>query len=431
MGFEFKPFSRKQMDSIVNSTAFINILEGSVRSGKTMASIVAWMEFVRASRHTKFLMTGSTSDTLYRNVIEDIEKIMGKRRARFVKSAKGGAKLLLRFRNPNYPVRSQKQHITKICYCVGAHDESSEKRVRGMTVGGWYADEVTLYVESFVKQAINRMSLSGARAFWTCNPDSPYHFIKTEFIDTAASKGYKVWHFELDDNLALDQEYKENIRRAYTGLWYMRMIRGLWVLAEGAVYDMFNEPLHVLDAPKGLRHRIVGVDYGTTNPCTFGLFEWDVGFPVYLSREYWFNSKEAGRQKTDAEYADDMIRRRGDDTPEAVYVDPSAASLIAELRKRRLPVKEANNSVRDGIQFVSKLLADRQFLIDPSCTQTIREFYGYVWDARAQKNGEDKPLKQNDHAMDRTRYGLFSHFWNYVERRAPAPVGVGNSYWRS
>lgn len=230
--FVFKPFSQKQLDFICNSNAFINVAEGAVRSGKTIAATVRWINFVRESPHDKFLMTGKSSDTLYRNVIEDIEKILGNL-VKFTKSSKGGAKLIFKLPDPSDP--KGKKVTYKTCYCVGAYDEGSEGRIRGMSVAGWLADEVTLYPESFITQAINRMSMSGAKAIWTTNPDSPYHYIKQEYIDksigsgTEKPKNLRVWSYQLDDNLALDEEYKANIRSAYTGLWYKRMILGLWV----------------------------------------------------------------------------------------------------------------------------------------------------------------------------------------------------------
>lgn len=414
--FEFKPFSRKQLDVICNADAFINILEGSVRSGKTIASIVAWIDLVQRSPHRVFLMTGSTSDTLYRNVIEDIERILGTSRARYIKSAKGGARLNLKFTNPDYPAKSKQKHIFKICYCVGAHDERAEGRIRGMTVGGWYADEVTLYPESVVKQAINRMSLAGARAIWTTNPDSPYHYINTEFIEKAVEKGYKVWHFELDDNLALDETYKSNIKKSYAGLWYKRMILGLWVLAEGAIYDMFDEDIHCIDCSKQKYDEYgVAIDYGTSTVMTFGLYGVkyvEGGDPIVnLVREYYYDAKKESRQKTDTEFADDFERFLDRIIPHDIFVDPSAASFKAELRARNYAnIRDANNDVLDGIRLMAAFLQGGRFFIDRSCHDSKREFIAYVWDEKAQKKGEDKPKKENDHTKDRDRYFIYTKF---------------------
>lgn len=408
--FDFKPFSRKQLEVICNADAFINILEGSVRSGKTIASIVAWIDFVQSSPHRVFLMTGSTSDTLYRNVIEDIERILGKKRARYVKSAKGGARLNLKFRNPAYPDESKQKFIYKICYCVGAHDERAEGRIRGMTVAGWYADEVTLYPESVVKQAINRMSLAGARAIWTTNPDSPYHPIKKEFIDKAAEKEYKNWHFVLNDNLSLDEDYKKNIRNAYVGLWYKRMILGLWVLAEGAVYDMWDEKENtftdddLVPGFKSLARRYISVDFGTKNATVF-LDCWDDGDTIWIMDEYYYSGKEKGRQKENSEYADDLETFAGDEHPLYVIIDPSAASFKTTLRNRGFRLKDADNEVLEGIRMTATMLAKRKIKVHRTrCINFQKEINGYVWDEKAALRGIEQPLKNDDHCMDAIRY---------------------------
>ncbi|MFN3283496.1 MAG: PBSX family phage terminase large subunit, partial [Pseudothermotoga sp.] len=395
---------------ICNADAFINILEGSVRSGKTIASIVAWIEYVRTSPHTKFLMTGNTSDTLYRNVIEDIENILGDM-VRYNKSSKGGAKLIFKFPNLDYPAKSKKRHIHKICYCVGAHDERSENKIRGLTVAGWYADEITLHPESFVKQAINRMSLAGARAFWTTNPDSPYHFIKTEFIDKAKEKGYKVWHFELDDNLALSKEYKENLKKAYAGVWYKRMVLGLWVLAEGIIYDMFNEELHVVDHLPAMSRWYISIDYGTANPTVFSLMGISRDGNWYIAKEYYYDGRKSMRQKTDSEYSKDLQQFIKDCgvIPSAIFIDPSAASFIVQLRKDGVKgIKQADNEVLDGIRKGATLLGQKKLFVHRSCVNHRREFQSYSWDPKAPQKGIDQPLKENDHSADAVRYCINS-----------------------
>jgi PBSX family phage terminase large subunit len=414
--FDFKPFSQKQLDVIRSSDAFINILEGSVRSGKTIASIVAWIYFVYSSPHRVFLMTGGTSDTLYRNVIEDIEKILGPKRARYVKSAKGGGALRLTFKNPDYPRTSKRRSITKICYCIGASDHRSEGRIRGMTVGGWYADEVTLHPESVVKQATNRMSLKGARAFWTTNPDSPFHYIKTEFIDQAKEKGYKHWHFRMEDNLALDEHYIGNIKRSYSGLWYKRMVDGLWVQAEGAIYDMWNDENIVDSLPPNYRYnciRFIGCDKGTQNATVY-LDCWDDGDTLYIARTYYHSGAKSTRQKEEAEYADDLgaflKEFESTEEPVAIVLDPTAASFKVALRHRGYLVRDAENEVLEGIRRTQTMIAQRKIKVldNESNKALLKEISNYVWDAKAVERGDERPLKKDDHAVDALRYSVMT-----------------------
>lgn len=401
MKVDWKPFSAKALAAMNQSDAFINILEGAVRSSKTLSSIVAWLGFIEQSPHREFLMTGKTTDTLFRNVIDGatgILSIMGSR-ARYIKASQGGAKLLLEYGK-----------VTKVCYCIGAYNEGSEGRIRGMTVAGWYADEITLYPESFVKQAINRMSLSGRRAFWTTNPDSPYHYIKTEFIDKAQEKGFKTWHFELNDNYALDDDYKESLRKSYSGLWYKRMVDGLWVVAEGSIYDMWDEEKYTFDKePTKNQDYQIWCDYGTHNPCVFLLVAKDEESRYWVLKEYYHNSREVGRQKTDKQYREDLMQFVGKYPVSRVIIDPSAASFITELEQNTpFSIIQANNDVLDGIRKTATTLETKRLFIHKSCKNVLREFPSYVWDPKAQKHGEDKPIKDNDHALDCVRYGIMT-----------------------
>lgn len=393
MSFAWGRFSRKQLDVITNSTARLNILDGSVRSGKTIASLVAWIYFVQQGPPGELLMVGKTERTLKRNVLDPLEAMVG---SRHYKLNKGTGELIL---------------FGRRVYLAGANDERAEGKIRGMTLVGAYGDEITLWPESFFTMLLSRLSVPGARFIGTTNPDSPYHWLNKDYLERVNKLNLKRWHFTLEDNLNLDPAFVDALKKEYTGLWYKRYILGLWVLAEGAIYDMWDEAKHVRPAPQ-LKRFIVAVDYGTSNPCTFGLYGWnDSPKPVvYLTREYWYDSRATGRQKTDAEYADDFKEWLGGIRPEAIYVDPSAASFIAELRKRGFRVRDADNDVIGGIRFVASMLTQERFFVDPSCKHTIAEFNSYVWDSKAQLKGEDKPLKQNDHAMDRNRYALYSHF---------------------
>ncbi len=393
--FEWKPFSEKQLEVITNATARINALDGPVRSGKTIANTVAWINYIRNAPYDSLLMTGKTRDTLYRNVLADFFRIIGTKNYRYNRS------------------EGILHCFGKEIYCLGANDEKAESRVRGMTVGGWYANEVTLYPESFVKQALARMSLEGSRAFWDMNPDSPYHYLYTEYLtneELIAAGILKRFQFVLDDNLSLSREYVESLKKLYSGMWYKRLIDGLWVLAEGAIYDMWDEDKHVIVCPKKYSEYCVAIDYATASVMTFGLYG-ITDNKVYLIKEFYYDAQKKGRQKTDSEFADDFKEFLGDIHPRHIYLDPSAASFKVELKKKGYSqVRDADNDVINGIRLVSSFLSTGRFFVDESCTDTITEFGSYVWDPKAQKKGEDKPLKENDHAMDRNRYLILSRF---------------------
>lgn len=75
----------------------------------------------------------------------------------------------------------------------------------------------------------------------------------------------RSWHIRLDDNPSLSAAYIDALRAEYVGLWRRRMIEGTWVIAEGAVYDMFDEQRHVVDELPPMRRYWVAIDYGTAN----------------------------------------------------------------------------------------------------------------------------------------------------------------------
>lgn len=411
----------KAEESIILSGKRLNIWEGSVRSGKTVASILRWVQWVltEAPDEGELVMTGKTSRTMERNVLNPIMDMLGSRNAWY---NRGTGEFHI-------------QGLNRPINIIGASDERAQEKIRGATVCGAYGDELTLWPESYFKMLLSRLSVKGAKLFGTTNPDSPYHWLKRDYLNRQDELDMAVFHFTLDDNDHLDPAYVRSLKREYTGLWYKRFISGLWVLAEGAVFDMWDDALHTLDVQAMLeadvrngkrgqprfKRYFVAVDYGTNNPCTFGLYGFDHGIVtiggkaviprVYLEREYYWDSTATSRQKTDAQYGDDFVAFLGGVRPEAIYVDPSALSFVSELRHRGFRVTEAKNEVLDGIRFVGKMLSAGKFKIDAACEHTIGEFSAYVWDTKAQQRGEDKPIKERDHAMDRNRYGLYTHFF--------------------
>lgn len=389
-------FSKKQAKSITDSQARINLWEGSVRSGKTIASIIRWLDYIRTAPPGALAMIGKTERTLKRNILDEIERIVGRKHFKYNRGT-GEAKI-----------------FGRVVHIVGANDERSEGKIRGMTLAGSYGDEITLWPESFFRQLMLRHSVRGSKFFGTTNPDSPYHWLKTDYIDKAHDLDMRVFHFQLDDNLALDPSYVEALKKEYTGLWYKRFILGLWVMAQGAIYDIWDENKHTFEQlPDGQYDYQIWCDYGTHNPCVFLLVAKEMrGYlPRYwVLKEYYWNSRETGRQKTDREYALDLILfcKEAKIKPSRVIVDPSAASFIVQLNQHRFPVVEAENEVLDGIRKTYTALKDGRLKVHKTCRNTIKEFGSYVWDEKSQKLGMDKPLKENDHAMDALRYGIMT-----------------------
>lgn len=401
---EFQKWGRKALEFICtppSDDAFITILEGSVRSGKTVSMIPKWINYIMTGPPGLLLMTGVSRDTVYDNVLNDLFDTLGDNHYKYNRQA-GELDV---FWESKGDTRSRRIKV------VGAKDEGSEKFIRGKTLAGAYCDELTLMPEHFFKQLLNRLSVKGAKLYGTTNPDSPMHYLYKEYItnESMLQDGVvKDIHFMLDDNPNLPAEYKANIRRSYSGMWYKRMILGMWVLAEGLIYDMVSDAMlyNDDDLNKTMRsrcRRYIAVDYGTKNPMVF-LDILDDGETIWVDREYYWNSRAMQRQKTDAQYADDLADFIGDEYPDFIIIDPSAASFKLVCQGKGFRVKDADNSVNDGIRVTAMLISQGRLKLNRKCTNTWAEFQTYVWDEKAAANGKEQPLKVSDHSMDALRY---------------------------
>ncbi len=278
-------------------------------------------------------------------------------------------------------------------------------------------DEVALMPQSFVNQATARCSVDGSKFWFNCNPEGPMHWFKKEWIDRREEQDLLHLHFTMDDNLSLSEKIKDRYRGQYTGVFYSRYIKGLWVIAEGIIYDMFDPEKHVVKKEDlyytdtdGKKQSLltevnyISCDYGTQNATVFLLWTKGVDGTWYCTKEYYYSGRTEQKQKTDAEYVKDLKEFIGNTPVRAVIIDPSAASFIAAVREANITVIKAKNAVLDGIREVSVLLKKERIKYVSECRHTIEEYGQYAWDPKAADRGEDAPIKANDHAMDASRY---------------------------
>ena len=397
-------FSDKAQDFIDNSQAFINICHGSVRSGKTIAATWRFLAHVALTDYDEFMISGKTRDTIERNVIRDLIRMID-------------GSLDYKYRKFDNYLEIENKKI----WLIGFSDEGATEKVRGMTVGGWYADELTSASKSTVEMAITRCSTDGAKMFWTMNPESPYHFIYTDYItnqDLLKSNTVKTWHFTLEDNLHLSQNYIEELKRVNrkSQVNYKRNILGEWVIAEGAIYDTFDENIHVQDIdPKQCDEINICCDYGVSTVTTFGVMgikKHPNGNKYYLLDETYYDAEQKGVAQSDTERVDDIIRLQNKyqlNRKSTLFLPHDAASLKAQCKKdKRLRLKVrtyAPNTYRD-INTIQDLFSSQRFFLNHNCKNSITQAQTYSWDIKAQQRGEDKPLKINDHCPDMWRGGI-------------------------
>ena len=368
----------------------INLLEGSVSSGKTWISLVLWAFWVKTMPDDGlYMMCAKSLTTLKRNCLLLLQELVGENNFTFSVPAKEG------------------QLFGRKVIFEGANDARSEAKIRGLTLQGAYCDELTQFPQDFYTMLLSRLRKPGAKLFATTNPDSPSHWLKTNYIDRQNELDFLDVKFLLDDNTTLPADYVENIKREYTGIFYERFILGNWVLAEGLIYPMYRDAISPPpnDWESRAEQMYLSIDYGTLN--AFAALLWaKIDGVSYAVDGYYYSGRTEGATKTDEEYADEIDNRFGRFGNEwsklRVIVDPSAASFIAELRRhKKYMVMQAKNAVLDGIRETASAMAQGKIKISPALTDWRREAEGYVWD---DSSSEDRPVKVEDHYMDSMRY---------------------------
>lgn len=416
IGFRFKPFSQRQRQ-ILNwwtpssqvSAADGIIADGAIRSGKTICMSLSFVIWAMTNFDGQnFGMAGKTIGSFRRNVLQVLKRMLKSRGYKYEDHRSDNLLIIRRNGKANN------------FYIFGGKDESSQDLVQGITLAGVFFDEVALMPESFVNQATARCSVDGSKFWFNCNPSGPAHWFKKEWIDRRYKKRLLYLHFTMDDNLSLSEKIKERYRGQYSGVFYKRYIMGLWVVAEGIIYDMFDADKHVVKV-QDIAYELtdtcyVSIDYGTQNATVYKMWIKGKSGTWYSVREYYYSGRDMKRQKTDAEYADDLEDFIGEAKPRGVIVDPSAASFIAELRRRGIPTMKAKNDVLDGIREMAKLITVGRLKWVDSNQHTITEFGAYAWDPKAAVRGEDAPIKENDHCMDADRYFVYTVLANKKAR---------------
>lgn len=391
------------------------VCHGSIRSGKTSLMTVAFIDWAMDNFDgCDFGICGKSVGSAVKNIVRPWMALAYSRR-----------KYRYRYNQSDKLLTVTRDDVTNTFEVAGGNDESSQDNIQGRTWGGVLLDEVALMPQSFVNQATARCSLEGSRLWFNCNPENPRHWFYNEWVLGASSKNALVLHFDLDDNPSLSDAVKERYKSQYSGVFYDRFIRGLWVVAEGLVYQFDSVEEYTCgedeaagfdeEGRPGYGHWFISADYGTVNP--FAALLWRVTADrAYIVREYYFDSRAEGRRLTDEEHYANVERLAEGFPVTDVVVDPSAGSFKETVwRHGRFDVRDADNAVKDGIADCDVMIHAGLVKIAEGCTSTIAEMGLYRWDEKA---GRDAPIKENDHAMDAMRYGVRT----VVKYELPMPV---------
>ena len=396
----------KQAEYIVNAHHRWNFAVGAVRSGKSHMAVQYIIPQGLRDRHGKKginLILGASKENIERNVLEPMRQIWGVNMVSEINS------------------RNWASIFGEKVYCIGAEKMNQVSKIRGSEIKFCYVDEIVDINKEVFEMLKSRLSLPYSICHAAANPSYPAHFVK-EFIDSAEN-GVDIYsqEYTIYDNPFLPKEYVKSLEAEYAGtVYFQRYILGKWARAAGLIFPMFLEA--VAEVPNGEAEDLaMSVDYGTQNP--FAAIVWKKkGGIWYAEREYYYSGRKTGKQKTDDEYASDLEdfmadeiedyrtrleasrRELGAPVPSKIQliIDPSAASFIALMKKKDwCKVVKANNDVEDGIRETASAMKRGLIKISTCMPEWRREVEGYVWDERVE---EDKPVKENDHLMDATRY---------------------------
>lgn len=373
------------------------ICDGAVRSGKT--SVMSLSFFLWAmSRFSgcAFGFCGKSVGSVERNIVTPLLAV------RYLQEH-----FSIRYNRGAHAIIARRGRRENRFYLFGGKDESSYTLIQGVTLAGVLLDEAALMPRSFVEQALARCSVHGAKFWFNCNPENPAHWFYQEWILHPEAHNALHIHFLMEDNPSLSKETRQLYETTYSGVFYRRYVLGEWIPADGLVYPMFEEERHVIrgEPPETEGDYYVSADYGIQNPNVFLLWRRERGAKRWIClKEDYYSGREEHRQLTDGELVDRLNAMLGGVRPKRVILDPSAASLKAELQRRGYHVQNARNEVLDGISDVCSMLKLGGLAFMACCERTVKEFGAYLWDGDAVDRGQDAPMKESDHAMDACRY---------------------------
>lgn len=377
--------SKKQLEYVQKSPGHRwGFKGGATRSGKTYLDF-RWIIPIRIreriGKDGLAVILGVTKSTIERNVLEPMRNLYGDMLVGTISS------------DNTAWIFGEK------CYCLGAEKVSQVSKIRGASIKYCYGDEVADWSEEVFALLKSRLDKEYSCFDGTFNPQYPDHWLK-KFLDSNADIFSQT--YTIDDNPFLPESFKENLKKEYEGtVYYDRYILGLWRIAEGLVYPMFDRARNVTSERGGPGRYWISSDYGTQNPTVFALWR-EYGGKAVMEKEYYHSGRESGRQKTDEEYYQDLEAFADGYRIERVVLDPSAASFAECIRRHgKFSVWKANNAVLDGIRFTGACIKSGIIKFHESCKNAFREFGLYSWDKDA---GEDRVIKENDHVCDSIRY---------------------------
>lgn len=402
---KFSPKQIKVFRQFTTSLDFFTLLSGSIRSGKSYIAVLAFFMYTQAIGQGRVnIIAGRNLRIMEVELLDTFESIAKNFGASY-----------------SYARTTGVVDINGVRYIViAAHDEQSYKRVQSLTAGAALVDEIQLIPESFTTQLIARMTFKDSKILGTCNPEGSKHWLKANFIDKG--KIAFLENFTLEDNPTLPDAVKNRYREMFTGVFYERNVLGKWVQAEGVIYKDYMLSEAQISQSEVL-YEDIGIDYGIKSITAYQKLTYLKNNTCVITDTFRYDGEE--NIKTDNQLVDDLVNFIGSAKIQRVYIDPSASSFIAEIRRRRtkFSVVEADNKVMPGIKTVLNGFGSRKLVIQKNKNNQplIDELTSYAWDMKH----DDKPIKKDDHHCDALRYAYYSRNRGVNQRIVRLPTGLG------
>ena len=399
----------------------LTLLDGAVRSGKTLNIIQKIPQiFDWIGNDNLKVFSGYSKSTVRNNVLIELKP--------FIENYLGG-----KFK---YNSASGELDITLFgklynCLVVGGGKSDSAAAIQGGTWDFWYANELPQHHYSFYNMALSRLTPANARAFADSNPESSNHWLYQEKIkpflenDSDVKDIFDYWHFTMRDNANLSDVFIKNQEKLYTGAFKARKIDGLWIVAEGLVYDTFNTDKHTI-TPAEILQKIttgeiveyfLGVDWGWNHPTAVILFGYSRQGDYYIIDELY-------AQKVEADAVIKWIDQKQNEYKRFfsfANCDNARPEQNDKLRRlTNLVIYEEKPKVEDSIALVRSVINYDKLNVSTKCVHTLQELETYRYpteDERLKSTVQaDLPVKMNDDCMDAMRYGLYKHLTSFNRR---------------
>lgn len=393
------------------------IADGTIRSGKTSSMSIAFILWAMSEfKNKNFIIASKSVTSAERNIIKPLMNIKYLHK-----------QFDIAYYTSTHTLKVTRGRNTQYFYVFGGKDEASYQTVQGITSAGAFLDEVVLMPESFVNQVLARCSVPNSKYWFSCNPESPNHWFKQEWVNKADQKNVKYLHFTMNDNPSLTSEIINRYENMYEGVFYQRYILGQWVRAEGIIYNKFADNIdrYLIDkVPDDLIIVNVGVDFGGNKSGTTFVA---TGFTPHLRDVVVLEA-----ERIEEELSPETLDKKFSDFAKIVYekygklfttrCDNAEPVLIRGLKniavKDRLKTnikKALKKPIKDRIELVQRLLGtDRIKMLRNTTIPLQKGLSQAVWSEKKEGIRLDDGTSDID-ILDAFEYSIEEYLENLVE----------------